>query len=132
MANYIIPYNSVILGDSPLGFWPLSDHVGSTTAVDLTAGANGGTISGSGSTLGVVGGCLDGSTGMQFVSSGSAKVAINNQTLNPAQPPVTIECAMKIGATTYGMYDSAPGQANVLRAYNSGQIEWWNADPQIT
>lgn len=30
-----------------------------------------------------------------------------------------------------GIYDTAPDQANVLRNYQAGQVEWWNNSPEI-
>jgi hypothetical protein len=113
-------YNSTILADSPVGFWPMSDTVGSGTAVDLSSGAHNGTATGV--TFGVAGGCGDGSTAASFPGGPIGEVAIANQTVNPPQPPVTIEFAMKIGSNQLGAFDSAPRTANTVRNYAAGQV----------
>ena len=47
--------------------------------------------------------------------------------------PLTIEFwANPTTSTPIGMFDSASGQANVLRNYPNGYVEWWNATPQVS
>jgi hypothetical protein len=50
---------------------------------------------------------------------------------NPGAP-VTVEFYVKPdGASPVGMFDSAPGTANVLRNYAAGEVEWHADNPQI-
>lgn len=47
--------------------------------------------------------------------------------------PISIEFWVNSNsATPVGIFDSAPNMTDVLRNYNTGQVEWWNAAPVVS
>jgi len=49
-----------------------------------------------------------------------------------ASPPLTIEAWCRPETTgESGLFDSAPGQTNVLRQFPNDKAEWWSGDPSI-
>lgn len=51
------------------------------------------------------------------------------------KPDMPITFVMRVksdDAAPVGLYDSAPGQTNVLRNYSAGEFAWWANDPDVT
>ena len=58
---------------------------------------------------------------------------VSTNVANPGSMPITFEFWINSNSSSpIGIYDSAPLTTNVLRNYNSGYIEWWNASPSIS
>jgi Concanavalin A-like lectin/glucanases superfamily len=119
-----VSYDSVILADSPLGYYTLNGNVNDTSG-------NGHNGTATAITYGAGGIANDGSQAAVFNGS-TSKIALNEPAPNGGGCPITLEFWAKPSSTSpIGMFDTAPNQANVLRQNAAGTVEWWNADPQI-
>ena len=50
----------------------------------------------------------------------------------PASTPFTFEFWINPDVDNpVGLFDTAPGQQQVIRNYNAGEVEWWSDDPNI-
>lgn len=57
---------------------------------------------------------------------------VSTNVANPGSMPIAFEFWINSNSSSpIGIYDSAPLTTNVLRNYNSGYVEWWNASPSI-
>ncbi|MFH1601459.1 MAG: DUF2341 domain-containing protein [Candidatus Shapirobacteria bacterium] len=103
------------------------DEVTDTTIKDISGNNYSGLWNGTGThwTEGKFGGGakFDGST--DYVSFSSLP--------KPANLPITIMFWTKpTTSTPIGIFDSAPGSQDVLRNYGSGEVEWWNSEPDVS
>lgn len=125
-------YDSIVIADGPRFYWPLNDAVSSTTVVDATGNGFTGTVAG-GVTFGVAGGAADGETAASFDGSSGVLSIPSGAPPPPVAMPVTIEFAIKAASTSpVGIFDTDPGQPNVLRNYAGGFVEWQSNDPELS
>jgi hypothetical protein len=95
-----------------------------TTWTDLSGNGNNGTL--------VNGVGYNSGNGGSLVFDG-VNDYVSNTMPNPGSVPITFDFWMNSDTSTpVGLYDTAPGQPNVLRNYNFGVIEWWNNSPSVS
>lgn len=72
------------------------------------------------------------SSGGYMSFNGSSSV-VTASIPKPSSMPITFDFWINPDSSTPGgLYDTASGNANVLRQYDVGKAEWWNVDPAVT
>jgi hypothetical protein len=96
-----------------------------TTWTDLGSRGNNGTMSN------VTYSSADGGS-MVFNGTSSS---VSNPMPSPGSVPITFDFWINSNTSTpAGIFDTAPGQANVLRQFSdagAGRVEWWNNSPSV-
>ena len=58
---------------------------------------------------------------------------VSNTMPNPGSVPITFDFWINSNTSTpAGLFDTAPANANVLRNFSAGNIEWWSSDPTVS
>jgi hypothetical protein len=123
-------YDTIIINDTPAGFWPLKDNSGSTSAVDLSGQNHNCTTAGTAPTFGVTGTTTDGETAASF-TAGWLSCPMPAPTISNTSG-VTIEFLYKATSGPVGIIDTAPGVGGSIRNLNSDAIGPQNTAMDIT
>jgi hypothetical protein len=94
-----------------------------TTWTDVSGRGNNGTMSNV---------TYSSDNGGSMVFNGTSS-SVSNAMPSPGSVPITFDFWINSNTSTpVGLFDTAPLQANVLRNYSAGNIEWWSGDPTVS
>ncbi len=112
-----------------VGYWKMDESSGTTTS-DSSGNLYTGTLGVGASAPTWTNGKFGG--GLSFDGT-SDLVNLSTITKPTTSFPITLSFWVNPTTTSpVGIFDSAPGQGNVLRNYSAGNIEWWNGQPQVS
>lgn len=120
-------YDSAVLADSPIAFYPMNETSGSTI-FDISGNAHDATITGS-LTLGVTG-IGDGETAISGFDNGSNFITLPNGLTIPANHAITVEYWMDLASTAQNAYcafqlGTSPNYGTTFNPFTTdGNIYW--------
>jgi len=103
-----------------------------TTATTKTRGTTWTDLSGNNNTGTLTNGPLYSSANAGSIAFDGSNDYVSTPVSSPGSLPITFEFWINSTTSTpVGIFDSAPGQVNVLRNYSPGYLEWWPSNPNV-